>query len=131
MLRIGYVAGEVTRSGGIAVCAPIAPYDAARRDVRRLVETGGGFLLVYVRTPLELCEQRDRKGLYAKARAGVVQHFTGVSETYDEPTDAEIVIDTLTETAEEGVERISPPCTPRDISAKRPTATAMSRIRYS
>jgi sulfate adenylyltransferase len=106
VLRIGYVAAEVTRSGGVAVCAPIAPYAATRSDVRRLVEAGGGFVLVYVNTPLEVCEQRDRKGLYAKARAGVVAAFTGISDRYEAPTDAEIVIDTQAESPEQAVQRI-------------------------
>ena len=91
--RIGFVAAEITKNGGIAVCAPIAPYDATRRDVRRTVEAGGGFVLVYVATPLEVCEARDRKGLYAKARAGVLKEFTGISDPYEAPTDADVVPD--------------------------------------
>jgi sulfate adenylyltransferase len=104
--RIGFVAAEITKNGGIAICAPIAPYDATRKDVRRMVEPGGGFLLVHVATPIELCEWRDRKGLYAKARAGVLKEFTGVSDPYEEPTDAEIVINTVEMTAEEAAQRI-------------------------
>ncbi len=92
--RIGFVASEITKNGGIAICAPIAPYDAVRREVRSLVEPGGGFALVHVSTPLEVCEQRDRKGLYAKARAGIIKEFTGISDPYEEPADAEVVIDT-------------------------------------
>jgi sulfate adenylyltransferase len=103
--RIGYVAAEITKSGGVAVCAPIAPYAAARRDVRRMVEAGGGFVLVYVDTPLDICEKRDRKGLYAKARAGVVSQFTGISDGYDEPKDADIVVD-FTQTPDEASQRI-------------------------
>jgi sulfate adenylyltransferase len=103
--RLGYVAAEITKSGGVAVCAPIAPYAAARRDVRRMVEAGGGFVLVYVDTPLDICEKRDRKGLYAKARAGVVSQFTGVSDGYDEPKDADIVVD-FTQTPDEASQRI-------------------------
>src|SRR5207249_7458736 len=80
--RIGFVAGEFTKAGGIAICAPIAPYDDVRRDVRAMVEPHGGFVLVHVSTPLEVCEQRDRKGLYAKARAGVIGQFTGISDPY-------------------------------------------------
>jgi sulfate adenylyltransferase len=91
--RIGYVAAEVAKHGGVAVCAPIAPYDATRREVRSLVEGGGGFLLVYVATPLEVCEARDRKGLYAKARAGLLPAFTGLTDPYEPPSDAELVID--------------------------------------
>src|SRR5437773_3468624 len=92
--RIGFVASEVTKNGGIALCAPIAPYDATRKDVRAMIEKGGGFILVHVSTSLELCESRDRKGLYAKARAGVVKEFTGISDPYEPPADAEVVLDT-------------------------------------
>jgi sulfate adenylyltransferase len=104
--RIGFVASELTKHGGIALCAPIAPYDHTRQDVRDLVQTGGGFILVHVATPLEVCEERDRKGLYAKARAGIIKEFTGISDPYEEPTDAELVIDTTTSTPEESAERI-------------------------
>jgi sulfate adenylyltransferase len=92
--RIGFVAAEVTRHGGTAICAPIAPYDAARKDARRQIASHGGFVLVHVSTPIEVCEARDRKGLYAKARAGLVKEFTGVSDPYEAPADAEITIDT-------------------------------------
>lgn len=92
--RIGFVASEVTRHGGIALCAPIAPYDAARREVRAMIEPHGGFVLVHLATALEVCEQRDRKGLYARARAGIVKEFTGISDPYEVPTDAELTIDT-------------------------------------
>ena len=92
--RIGFVAAEVTQAGGIAICAPIAPYDAVRKEVREMVKRGGGFALVHVSTPVETCEQRDRKGLYAKARAGIIKEFTGISDPYEEPDDAELVIDT-------------------------------------
>jgi sulfate adenylyltransferase len=94
--RIGFVAGEVTRHGGVAVCAPIAPYDKTRKDVRTMVERTGGFVLVHVATPVEICEERDRKGLYARARAGDLPGFTGISDPYEAPTDAELVIDTST-----------------------------------
>ena len=92
--RIGFVATEIARHGGIAICAPIAPYAQARRDVRRAVQEVGDFLLIYVATPAEVCEARDRKGLYAKARAGLIDHFTGVSDPYEEPDDADLIIDT-------------------------------------
>ena len=92
--RIGYVATEVARHGGIAICAPIAPYAAARAGVRRMVSEVGDFLLVHVSTPLEVCEARDLKGLYAQARAGVIGSFTGISDPYEAPDDADIVIDT-------------------------------------
>jgi sulfate adenylyltransferase len=104
--RIGYVASEITKNGGIAICAPIAPYDATRRAVRRMIEPFGGFLLVHVATALEVCEQRDRKGLYAKARAGIVKEFTGISDPYEAPTDAEVVIDTATLSPEESAQII-------------------------
>ncbi|MCZ6725976.1 MAG: bifunctional sulfate adenylyltransferase/adenylylsulfate kinase [Acidobacteria bacterium] len=92
--RIGYVASEITKNGGIAICAPIAPYDKVRKEVKAEVEPGGGFILVHVATPLEVCEVRDRKGLYAKARAGIIKQFTGISDPYEEPTDADVVLDT-------------------------------------
>ena len=92
--RIGYLATEVARHGGIAICAPIAPYAAARAGARRMVSAVGDFVLVHVSTPLEVCEARDRKGLYAKARAGVIGSFTGISDPYEEPDDADLEIDT-------------------------------------
>ncbi|TWD83291.1 sulfate adenylyltransferase [Kribbella amoyensis] len=92
--RIGFVAAEVARHGGIAVCAPIAPYAESRAAVRAMVEAVGDLVLVHVATPLEECERRDVKGLYRKARAGVVTQFTGISDPYDEPLDAEIRVDT-------------------------------------
>ena len=92
--RIGYVATEVARHGGIAICAPIAPYAAARAGVRSMVSEVGDFVLVHVSTPLAVCEARDRKGLYAKARAGVIGSFTGISDPYEEPADADLVLDT-------------------------------------
>ena len=106
ILRIGFVASEITKNGGVAVCAPIAPYDATRREVRRMVEGGGGFILVHVATPLEVCESRDRKGLYAKARAGLVKEFTGISDPYEEPADADLVIDTTSITAAEAAQDV-------------------------
>jgi len=96
--RIGFVAAEVARHGGIALCAPIAPYAAARAEVRSRVRRVGDFVLVYVATPLEVCEARDRKGLYAKARAGLLPEFTGISDPYEKPEDADLVLDT-TETS--------------------------------
>ena len=92
--RIGFVAAEIARHGGIAICAPIAPFAAARAQVRQMVSEVGDFFLIYVATPVEVCEARDRKGLYAKARAGLIGQFTGVSDPYEEPTDAELVLDT-------------------------------------
>ncbi|MBA2465475.1 MAG: adenylyl-sulfate kinase [Nocardioidaceae bacterium] len=93
--RIGWVAAEISRHGGVAICSPIAPFDSTRQQVRHLVgEAGGAFVLVHVATPLEECERRDRKGLYAKARAGVIPEFTGISSPYEEPHDASVRVDT-------------------------------------
>jgi sulfate adenylyltransferase len=94
VLRIGYVASEITKNGGIAICAPIAPYFETRKQVREEIEPLGGFLEVHVATTVNVCEQRDRKGLYAKARAGIIKEFTGISDPYEAPTNAEVVIDT-------------------------------------
>jgi sulfate adenylyltransferase len=104
--RIGFVASEITKNGGIAICAPIAPYDAVRREVRAMISPLGGFVLVHVSTPLEVCERRDRKGMYAKARTGVVRQFTGISDPYEAPTDAELVLDTTVMSADEAAQRI-------------------------
>ncbi|MCZ6798901.1 MAG: bifunctional sulfate adenylyltransferase/adenylylsulfate kinase [Nitrospirae bacterium] len=105
--RIGYVAAEISKNGGVAICAPIAPYEALRKEVRQMVETsGGGFVLVHINTPLEVCEARDRKGLYAKARAGIIQQFTGISDPYESPKMAEVVIDTTDRTPEEAAQEI-------------------------
>jgi len=104
--RIGFVAAEITKNGGIAICAPIAPYDAVRREVRQMIEPLGGFVLVHVATPLAVCEQRDRKGLYAKARAGLISEFTGISDPYEPPEDAEIVVDTTDLAPEEAAQEI-------------------------
>jgi sulfate adenylyltransferase len=104
--RIGFVAAEIAKNGGIAICAPIAPYDSVRKEVRSMVGLVGGFVLIHLATPLEVCERRDRKGLYAKARVGLVQHFTGISDPYEVPTDAEAVIDTTEIAADEAAERV-------------------------
>ena len=92
--RIGYVASEITRNGGIAICAPIAPYTATRRKVRETISPVGGFVEIHVATALDVCEERDRKGLYALARAGKIKEFTGISDPYEVPENAEMVIDT-------------------------------------
>jgi sulfate adenylyltransferase len=95
ILRIGWVAAEIARNRGLAICSPIAPFDSTRREVRAMVEeAGGSFVLVHVATPLEECERRDRKGLYARARAGEIPDFTGISSPYEPPTDAAVRIDT-------------------------------------
>jgi len=104
--RIGYVAAEVARHGGIAICAPIAPYAQARAAVRAMVTEVGDFLLVYVSTPVDVCAARDRKGLYAKARAGLITGFTGVSDPYEEPRDADLVLDTSVMTRQEAVDAV-------------------------
>jgi sulfate adenylyltransferase len=104
--RIGYVASEITKNGGIAICAPIAPYDLTRKDVRALIEPLGGFILVHLSTSVAVCETRDRKGLYAKARAGILKEFTGISDPYEEPTDAELHINTAELSPEESAQEI-------------------------
>ena len=104
--RIGFVASEITKNGGIAICAPIAPYDNIRREVRSVIEPLGGFILVHVDTPLEVCEKRDRKGLYAKARAGIIKEFTGISDPYEVPPKTELTIDTTDVSPEEAVQTI-------------------------
>ncbi|OYX22171.1 MAG: adenylyltransferase [Rhodobacterales bacterium 32-66-9] len=92
--RIGYVASEITKNGGIAICAPIAPYTATRRAVREMIEAFGAFVEVHVATRIEECERRDRKGLYKLAREGKIKEFTGISDPYEAPTNAELVVDT-------------------------------------
>ena len=107
--RIGWVAAEVTKHGGLAVCAPIAPYDDTRQWVRATVEAAGGpgsFLLVWISTPLEVCEARDVKGLYAKARAGEIKGFTGIDDPYERPADADLVIDTSQVSLDDAVRQV-------------------------
>jgi sulfate adenylyltransferase len=104
--RIGYVASEITKNRGVAICAPIAPYSNTRRSVRELINQYGGFIEVHVATPLEVCEQRDRKGLYAKARAGLIKGFTGLDDPYEAPEAAEVVIDTTAISAEEAARQV-------------------------
>jgi sulfate adenylyltransferase len=103
--RIGYVGSEVARHGGLAICAPIAPYAESRAAVRAMVEPVGDFVLVHISTPLAECERRDLKGLYAKARAGLINEFTGISDPYEAPVDADLTIDTSTMTREAALER--------------------------
>jgi sulfate adenylyltransferase len=108
--RIGWVAGEVTKHGGLAVCAPIAPYDETRQWVRATVDSAGGpgsFILIWVSTPLEECERRDVKGLYAKARAGEIKGFTGIDDPYEAPRDADLTIDTTVVPVATAVEQIA------------------------
>jgi sulfate adenylyltransferase len=105
--RIGWVGAEISRHGGVAICSPIAPFGATRDAVRNMVaDAGGDFLLVHVATPLAECERRDRKGLYAKARRGEIPEFTGISSPYEEPTDADLVIDTTGKTIEQAVDAV-------------------------
>ncbi|MET1253616.1 bifunctional sulfate adenylyltransferase/adenylylsulfate kinase [Aliikangiella maris] len=104
--RIGYVASEITKNGGIAICAPIAPYRSTRREVREMIAPLGGFIEVHVATSLEVCEQRDRKGLYAKAREGIIKEFTGISDPYEVPENPELIIDTVNCTPDEAAQRI-------------------------
>jgi sulfate adenylyltransferase len=92
--RIGYVASEITKCGGIAICAPIAPYAETRAKVREMITAYGGFVEVHISTPLATCEERDPKGLYAKARAGVIKGFTGIDDPYEEPETPELRLDT-------------------------------------
>jgi len=118
--RIGFVAAEIARHGGIAICAPIAPFAAARAQVRQMVSEVGDFFLIHVATPVEVCEARDRKGLYAKARAGLIGQFTGVSDPYEEPADAELVIDTSVMSRRDAVQAVLAMLTSGGWLAKQP-----------
>ncbi len=104
--RIGFVASEITKNRGIAICAPIAPYASTRREIRRAIEQYGGFIEVHVATPIEVCEKRDRKGMYAKARAGLIKGFTGVDDPYEVPQSPEVCIDTTDLTPDEAAQEI-------------------------
>ena len=104
--RIGYVASEITKNGGIAICAPIAPYEEDRSLNRKLISKEGGYIEIFVNTPLEKCEERDSKGLYALAREGKIKEFTGISDPYEEPKNVEIVIDSSGESPEKLVKQI-------------------------
>ncbi len=106
VLRQGFMAGLITRHGGIAICAPIAPYANTRAQVRAMVEEDGDFIEIFVATPITTCEARDRKGLYARARAGLIRQFTGVSDPYETPVNPEIVVDTSLQSASEAADRI-------------------------
>jgi sulfate adenylyltransferase len=105
--RIGWVAAEIARHRGVSICCPIAPYAAARATAREMaLAAGAGFLLVHVATPLEVCERRDRKGLYARARAGLLTGMTGIDDPYEEPTDADLLVDTSDLTVDEAVQSV-------------------------
>ena len=105
--RVARVAAGIAERGGIAITALIAPFASGRRRARAIVEPAGAFLLVHVRTPLEVVEARDVKGLYARARAGEIRDFTGISSPYEEPADADVVIETVTVPVETAVGRIA------------------------
>ncbi|MBI65778.1 MAG: adenylyltransferase [Candidatus Marinimicrobia bacterium] len=104
--RIGFVASEITKNGGIAICAPIAPFKDSRQVNRNLISQYGAYIQVYVSTPIEECEKRDVKGLYAKARAGVLKGFTGIDDPYEEPINSELIIDTTSISQEEAVDQV-------------------------
>jgi len=104
--RIGYVASEITKNGGIALCAPIAPFKESRNINRKLISEYGNYIQIYVSTPLKECENRDVKGLYAKARAGKLKGFTGIDDPYESPQESEVVIDTTSITPEEAVQEV-------------------------
>jgi sulfate adenylyltransferase len=104
--RIGFVASEITKNRGVAICAPIAPYANTRLEIRHTIEAYGGFVEVHVATPLAICEKRDRKGMYAKARAGLIKGFTGIDDPYEEPQAPEVRIDTSHITPDEAAQEI-------------------------
>jgi sulfate adenylyltransferase len=104
--RIGFVASEITKNRGIAICAPIAPYAATRDEIRSNISGYGGFVEVHVATPIEECEKRDRKGMYAKARAGLIKGFTGVDDPYEVPEAPEVTLDTTHLTPDEATQEI-------------------------
>ncbi|HEV3485908.1 MAG TPA: adenylyl-sulfate kinase, partial [Vicinamibacterales bacterium] len=103
IMRIGFVAGEVVRHGGAAVCAAVSPYRATREAVRASMDH---FIEIFVDTPLEVCEQRDPKGMYAQARRGAIKHFTGIDDPYEPPLTPELTLDTVNVSAEENARRI-------------------------
>ena len=104
--RIGYVASEITKCGGIALCAPIAPYEETRQAVRSMIQAYGGFVEVHISTSLEVCEARDAKGLYAKARKGLIKEFTGIDDPYEEPSNPELKLDTARLSVREAMHEI-------------------------
>jgi len=104
--RIGYVAGEVTRHGGICICAAVAPYRSSRREVRERVSAIGGFFEVFVATPLDVCERRDSKGLYARARKGEIKALTGIDDPFEIPEHPEVTVDSSRMSLDEEVDLI-------------------------
>jgi len=104
--RIGFVASEITKNRGVAICAPIAPYAVTRAEIRANIEACGGFIEVHVATPLEVCEKRDRKGMYAKARAGLIKGYTGIDDPYEIPEAPEVRVNTTDKTPDEAAQEI-------------------------
>ncbi len=104
--RIGFVASEITKNGGIAICAPIAPYNQPRQFNRSLISENGQYIEVYISTPIETCEKRDVKGLYAKARSGIIKGFTGIDDPYESPEKPELKIDTTNISVEQATNTI-------------------------
>ena len=104
--RIGFVASEITKNGGIAICAPIAPFQASRQINRSIIDQSGTYIQIFVSTPLSECERRDVKGLYAKARAGVLKGFTGIDDPFEEPESSELNIDTTDISPEQAVQEV-------------------------
>ena len=103
--RIGFVAAELVRHGGLVLCAAVSPYRSTRNDVRSMVGAGQ-FIEVFVDTPIEVCEERDVKGMYAKARRGEIKNFTGIDDPYERPEDAEITLDTTHHSPEDNARRV-------------------------
>ncbi|MFT4552020.1 MAG: sulfate adenylyltransferase [Chlamydiales bacterium] len=106
ILRIAYVASEITKHRGIAICSPIAPYDQVRQEVRSMIKDQGQFFLIHMSTPLNTCEERDCKGLYAKAREGILKNFTGISDPYEIPENADLAVDASQMSVEQGLSLI-------------------------
>ena len=105
ILRIGYVAAEIVRHGGLVICAAVSPYKSTRSDVRRMVGSDR-FIEVFVDTPLSVCEHRDVKGMYAKARRGEIKDFTGIDDPYEAPDDPDISLDTVSYSVEDNASKI-------------------------
>ena len=106
VLRHAYIAAEICRHGGAAVCSLIAPYAADRAEMRRMVAPHGRFVEIYIATPLEVCQQRDPKGLYARARSGQLKNLTGIDDPYEPPQDAEIIVDTSVLSVTDSLRRV-------------------------
>jgi sulfate adenylyltransferase len=104
--RIGFVASEITKNGGIAICAPIAPYKDSREQNRKLISDYGNYVEIFISTPLSTCERRDTKGLYAMARQGKIKGFTGIDDPYEAPENPCLEIDTTDITEEEAIQKV-------------------------